>query len=364
MADRHLGNLVVASPVMTGIVLGMGERLRGLVVDSRLVPLVERVPGLAGVRIIPYQDRSARSSWDRVRRLWVLRRSLRQLRPSLALDLEGNQAGAVLCWLSGAQVRAGPDTCRRAGLYTAAIPARMGGHRVEHYGHLARWLGIDVTDLQPRLQPTPEDYARWTAYAESVRLNPNRPFACLHVGGGREIKCWPEERFAELTLRLTRLGVRAVLVGGRPDLDKAARVASASSRDTVNAVDRLPFGALLAGLSRCAVFIGNDSGPAHLAAAVGAPVTVLFGPTDASEWAPRGSSVRVLRGQLPLGRALAAQWASDARSMESIPIWTVARTAIRQAREAGRCGAWLETEAALDASARDDPEAPSGTVTT
>ena len=363
MADRHLGNLVVASPVMTGIVQGLRERLIGLVVDSRLFPLVERIPGLAGVQIIPYRDRSARSSWDRVRQLWVLRRSLRSLRPSLALDLEGNQAGAVLCWLSGARERAGPDTCRRASFYTTAIPSKIGGHRVEQYAHLAQWLGIDVADLRPRLQPTGEDHARWAAYAESVRLNPKRPFACLHVGGGRDLKCWPEQRFAELTLRLARLGVRAVLVGGRPDLDKAARVASLGSRDMVNAVDSLTIGALLAGLSRCAVFIGNDSGPAHLAAAVGTPVTVLFGPTAASEWAPLGPSVRVLRGELPLDRELAVRWASDARSMESIPLWAVARTALRQAQVEGRCGPWLDPDAEHDAPRSDYPKALSLPVT-
>lgn len=363
MADRHLGNLVVASPVLTGIVRGLGERLLGLAVDSRLLPLVERVPGLAGVHVIPYRDRSVRSSWDRVRQLWLLWRSVRSLRPSLALDLEGNQAGAVLCWFSGARERAGPDTCRRAGLYTTAIPSKIGGHRVEGYAHLAHWLGVDITEFRPRLEPTAEDHAHWTAYAESVRLDPRRPFACLHVGGGRDLKCWPEERFTELTRRLTRLGVGTVLVGGRPDLDKAACVASLGSRDTVNAVDRLPIGALLACLSRCAVFVGNDSGPAHLAAAVGAPVTVLFGPTDPTEWAPLGPCVRVLRGQLPLDRELAVKWASDARSMESIPLWAVARTALNQAREAGRCGPWLDPGAGHNAPTHDDPKAHSRPVT-
>jgi ADP-heptose:LPS heptosyltransferase len=362
MADRHFGNLVVASPVMAGIVQGLGENLLGLVVDSRLLPLVERVPGLAGVRIIPYRDRSARSSWDRVRQFWVLQRSLRLLRPSLALDLEGNQAGALLGWLSGAPERVGPESCRRASLYTTALAVKRQGHRVEQYAQLAHWLGIDVADLRPRLQPTAEDYVQWRAYAESVRLSPKRPFACLHVGGGRDLKCWPEQHFAELTLRLARLGVRAVLVGGRPDLEKAARVASAGSRYTVNAVDRLPIGALLVGLSRCAVFIGNDSGPAHLAAAVGAPVTVLFGPTAASEWAPLGPSVSVLRGRVPLDRELAARWAKDARSMESIPVWAVARTALRQVREAGRCGPWLDPGAEHDMSRRDDPKALSEPV--
>jgi len=350
MADRHLGNLVVASPVLTGIVRELGERLVGLVLDSRLLPLAERVPGLDRIRIIPYRDRWIRSIWDRIRQFWVLRRTLRSLQPSLALDLEGNQAGALLCWLSGARERAGPNTYRRASFYTIAIPARIGGHRVDQYAHLAHWLGIEVTDLWPRLQPTADDHALWTAFAESVDLNPKQPFACLHVGGGRDIKCWPEARFAELTLRLNRLGVRSVLVGGGPDFDKAVRVVSAGSQNTLNAVDRLPTGVLLAGLSRCAVFIGNDSGPAHLAAAVGAPVTVLFGPTDASEWAPRGPSVHVLRGRLPLEKELAARWAKDARSMESIPLWAVARTALLQARKSGRCGPRPDPNAKYDAS--------------
>jgi ADP-heptose:LPS heptosyltransferase len=335
MVDKHWGNMVLGSAVLSAMAGVMGERLKGIVIDPGLLELVRRVPGLSAVPWICYRDRTLPTVAKRIRHLEELRRTLREVRPTLALDLEGNQAGALVAWLSGARRRVGPGTCRRHWLYTEQVPMVAGSHRLEGYARVPDWAGIPIPPQLPTLLPTAQDQESWHEFAQSVALAPGEPFACVHPGGGRDEKCWPEDRFAALTLRLRRNGLRSVLVGGRPDLARAGRILVDSAPGTLDATGRLPLGALLAGFSRCSVFVGNDSGPAHLAAAVGAPAVVLFGPTDPGEWAPLGKSVTIVRGDRQPRDGPAANGSGDARRMDSISLDVVSLAALRLARRSG-----------------------------
>ena len=116
----------------------------------------------------------------------------------------------------------------------------------------------------------------------------------VHPGSGGRRKCWPAERFAEVA---AGLGRPVVLLEGPADAeacrafrDRAAsplRVARAGGLSVPQAA------ALVAG---CGLFLGNDSGMSHLAAALGVPTVAVFGPTDPAVWSPRGPVVRVVGG--------------------------------------------------------------------
>jgi hypothetical protein len=219
-----------------------------------------------------------------------------------------------------------------AGVMDDRLKMVAGPHRVEGYARVPEWAGIDIPRRPPHLLPTAQDQDGWHEFARSAALAPGEPFACLRPGGGQNEKCWPEDRFAALTFRLRRKGLRSLLVGGKPTLARAGRIPVDSAPGTLDASGRSPFGVLPAGLSRCSVFVGNDSGPAHLAAVVGAPAVVLFGPTDPGEWAPLGKSVSVVRGDRHLLDGPAANGSVDARRMDSILLDVVSLAALRLAR--------------------------------
>ncbi len=123
-------------------------------------------------------------------------------------------------------------------------------------------------------------------------VDPDAPYVALHIGSGSPDKCWPLERFAQLADRIEH---PVVLLMGPPEHERL----------TPEAIDRLrSAGAVpadltlehLAGiLAAAAAFVGNDSGPAHLAAGVGTPTLALFGPTDPAQFAPHGPSVQTVR---------------------------------------------------------------------
>jgi heptosyltransferase-3 len=323
MADNHLGNFVVASPLIAGLARTLGEQLAGVVIDVRLLPLATRVPGLQRARFVLYRDRTTRGLARRALGYLALVRELRSLRPACSLDLESNQAGALIGWLAMVPRRVGEDTGRQGWTYNDAVPGLNAGHRYDRYARIAAHVGLNIEPRPPRLSPTTEDQDGWAQFRTRTGIAPNEAYACLHVGGGRDAKCWPEDRFAALTFELAGRGLRSVLVGGRADRSRAGRVLAHAESRTVSAVDEVGLGALLAGFAGAAVFVGNDSGPAHLAAAVGAPVVVLFGPTDPRIWAPLTSATSVVRGATLLTGPDAGVWCDDPRTMDSIELHQV-----------------------------------------
>lgn len=137
------------------------------------------------------------------------------------------------------------------------------------------------------------------ARADAARLAPDRPFLALGAGANFIGKRWPPERFAELARRLTSSGPLAgapiVLLGGPGDARAHEEVKSALAapvHDLAGQLDLLACGALL---ERAGVFIGNDSGLMHIAAAVGAPTLGLFGPSDERVYGPVGARARAIR---------------------------------------------------------------------
>jgi heptosyltransferase III len=123
----------------------------------------------------------------------------------------------------------------------------------------------------------------------------NRPFIILHPGAGSISKRWPSERFAELARRLVLRGKRVLIVDGPAESGLAGRIAEASPGNAVLAASSLSLNILAAVMSSAESFVGNDSGIAHLAAALGIPSAVIFGPTLPQHWAPLGRHATVLR---------------------------------------------------------------------
>jgi len=215
---------------------------------------------------------------------------------------------AALAWLpdrAGALAR----TLSEGGAHPVAIGAgRPAPDACEHaavlLGRALAGLGIAPPSLAalvatlPPLRPTREGTARAEELWRSLGLAPaHGPLVALHPGSGGAAKCWPPSSFAALTAALHRAGATPLLIAGPTDAAAVKSVMRALPSDaaTLPVARDLALGTLAALLTRCAAFIGNDSGVSHLAAMLGMPTLELFGPTDPAVWAPLGRHVRVLR---------------------------------------------------------------------
>jgi heptosyltransferase-2 len=190
--------------------------------------------------------------------------------------------------------RWGYATQFRRFLLTRAVSRPRGRvHQSVYYLELLRGLGIATPDQLPIVGIRPATRARADAALADRGLTPNTPVVGFAPGAAYgHAKRWPPRRVAELIVRLTReRDAACVLIGADGDRDAGREIESSLPPDVraVNLIARTDLRLLAGIMARCAAFVSNDSGAMHLAAAVGVPVTAIFGPTDDRVTAPLAS---------------------------------------------------------------------------
>jgi heptosyltransferase-2 len=249
---------------------------------------------------------------------------VRPMRYDAALLLTNSFSTALVTRLAFIPRRVGYDRDARGLLLTDRIAAeRVGGPSwvpqalrsfkpvpaVAYYLHAARWLVPDAPtapDPGLRLGSTPEQRARVAELLARARLA-DRPFALLNPGGNNPLKRWPAERFGALATQLWRMHGLAVAINGSPaesELISTICVLAHERGVPEEAVVALPalgltLGTLKGVVGAARLIVTNDTGPRHVAAAVGTPCVTLFGPTD-HRWTTLPDARLYLPGETPL----------------------------------------------------------------
>jgi heptosyltransferase-3 len=203
-------------------------------------------------------------------------------------------------------------------LWTRARKIIQGGRRPGHrLAHLAALLGVTPPPL-PVIWTAPEDNARAAAL-----LPEGQTWLVLGPTANWHRKVWPAERFAEVALRLTAPdgalpGAGIAILGGPGDQERSmATPVLTALPQALDLVGKLDLPEVAAVLARAGMFIGNDSGLMHLAAAAGAPTLGLFGPTPSDEYGPAGPKARAVLADGPPGQG----------AMEDLPVARVLEAA-------------------------------------
>jgi ADP-heptose:LPS heptosyltransferase len=158
-------------------------------------------------------------------------------------------------------------------------------HAVDHLDQVALLADIrrDFPMEMPLMPAWREEADRALA---GLALPGGRPIIALNPGATVDRKKWAPERWADLAGRLTLSGCQPVLFGGPGDADLTALIQSATSCPLPSLQGQLSLGCLAAAITRCAAFVSGDTGPMHVAVAVGTPVVALHGPTDPARTGP------------------------------------------------------------------------------
>ena len=220
-----------------------------------------------------------------------LRRALRNAQYDLAVDMQGTLRSAVIARMAGAPRVCGYSDPREgvAARFYSQRCLRRGAHVVD--GGAALLGEACGVPLAPGTPTFPKE-----AWAENWAENlvGEGRIALLAASAGWGAKQWPVERFAALARTLRSIGFRVLVNAPKADDPIAARVVDGSGGAAETVVCNIA--GLLALLRRTALVVGGDSGPVHLAAALGAPLVALFGPTDPARNGPWGPGpMRVLR---------------------------------------------------------------------
>jgi heptosyltransferase III len=173
----------------------------------------------------------------------------------------------------------------------AYSPPDGSAHAAEHLARPLEKLALYLENPAAEVFPSARDHAAVAQLLSGM----GGPFIALHPGSGSERKNWMPERWAAVLEGLLEkdphLGL--LLIGGEADARPLSAVAARLGA-RAQVARHLPLPHLAAVLQRCQLFLGHDTGIAHLAAASGAPCLLLFGPTDPAVWAPRNALVQVL----------------------------------------------------------------------
>ena len=301
-----MGDVIHALPAITALRAACPNLKIGWLIERRwsellcargsdfLAPRSQRKPLVDWLHASNFAAwRGALLSGETWREMACVRREVRAVSYDLALDLQGAVRSAIAARASGARVLVGASQPREAPatmFYTRQV-ATEARHVVEQA--LAFASAIAAQPLQYAEPVFPVDPAA-EARAEQICIRfDGKPFVLMSPGAGWGAKCWPAESFGEVACALAGRGF-AVAVNHGPGEEALAHAVREFSRQAALPAQS-SVGELIALTRRTRLFIGGDTGPLHLAAAMRVPVVALFGPTRAQRNGPYGTKSIVLR---------------------------------------------------------------------
>lgn len=288
--------------------------------------------------LIPYDPRGEHRGW---RGRESLARELRAARFDLAILFQNAFDAAWLAWRAGIPHRVGYARDGRSLLLSQAIPVPRPGeiptHEQYYYLELLRragWMDTPRGEQLISLAVSDSQRRRAEALLREAGVRPQAPRVAIGAGASYgSAKCWPPARFADLANRLAaKFDCDVILFGTSAEESVAEAMIAGMSRAPINLTGKTSIADLPGLLSRCHLFVGNDSGAMHVAAAVGLPVVAVFGPTDPRGTAPVTPRCTLVQEKPYCSPCFLRRCPTDHRCM----------TAIRPEAVADAAGTWLE----------------------
>ncbi|HEX3131532.1 MAG TPA: glycosyltransferase family 9 protein [Thermoanaerobaculia bacterium] len=292
-----LGDVVHCLPVLTALRRHFPQAKIGWLVEGVMAPVLEGHPDLNALLTVRLRQwrKKPFSAGTRAEVAGFLR-ELDRFAPDVTLDLMGNHKAGFLSALTQCDRRIGLGRPWRrepsSSFWISEPVAPRGIHAVDRALSLLDALG---------LPPEPADFGGAKIFRQAPDGPEPEPFVLIHPGAGWASKRYPPERWGEAARLLrerTGLSTRVPVARGEEVLAAGVEAASGGAARRVPAGD-LP--ALAALLRRARLVMGGDSGPTHLAHALGTPVLMLMGPTDPARHGPYGAPERALWKDLPCG---------------------------------------------------------------
>ena len=274
LAPNWLGDAVMALPAIADVRRQAPDAVIAVAARPSVAPLFAMVREVN--RAIPLKPRRRMSEW------LDAGAELRGERFDAAILLPNSFQSAFTASRAGIAERWGYRTDWRRGLLTRGVQPPVGVHQVEYYQHLVRALGCPSGSSEPAIHVTAEMRDAGRAVLRGAGWDGRAPLVALAPGaayGGA--KRWPPEYFAELARALHADGVACVMVGSAADRATGDEIAGGcGGRRPIDLIGATDLAALAGVLVQCRSLVSNDSGAMHLGAALGVPVTAMFGPTN------------------------------------------------------------------------------------
>jgi len=235
-----------------------------------------------------------------LRARWRLSRTLRARHFELAIIPHRSFTSAALAALAGIPRRVGFSRSQGRWLLSHLVPFQWGVHDVERNLALLEPLGVPPPSGKLWMRPDPETQSLIQQRLKEAGIGPTDPVLGINAGSVWATKRWLPEGFAAVADRAIRDGMKVIFVGGTKDEPSVHAVTGRMTEKALNWAGKTSLKELIAVIARTNVFLTNDSGPMHIAAACGIPVVALFGPTTKElGFFPYGAGHKVIEKNLP-----------------------------------------------------------------
>jgi lipopolysaccharide heptosyltransferase I len=308
-----IGDVIHGIPTLCALREAFPNAHIGWLVEGRMGDLLEGHPALDALIKVP------RRFWKSPRAIWNMSRRLYEHQFDTAIDLQCLTKSAAATWLSGAKRRigkSGEDGRELSQWLNNELVAAGGTHVIEHYLTMLKPLGIESPAVRFDLRETADDARAADSFLRERGLA-GRRFALLNPGAGWPSKKWPTVRYGAIARHLGREhGVPTVALWGVPDeREMAERIVETSARNA-HMAPPTTMRELAALCRRASLFVGSDTGPMHLAVAVGTPSISLHGPSRAEWCGAYGAENIRLQARYQDGSATQRRTADDSAMQE------------------------------------------------
>jgi ADP-heptose:LPS heptosyltransferase len=292
----HLGDVMMALPAIKEL----EQAIPNAQVDFFIGPWAKDIVEIAGLRATPKvfsaswfeREGTRRGNWDSIKALEEL---LREGDYDAVIELRGMAQHILAMYKAGIRYRVGMARMGLAFLLTHRLIYQPGFHEIERNLESLKQAGIDFSIPKefPQLYPQKEDEQSQREIRQKLGIT--RPVIAVHAICAAPAKRWPVSRWQQLMDQLSE-EMDVVIIGTEGEKPGIEEIQKGCRRKIFSTAGLLNLSALAAFLKECKLFIGVDSGPAHIAAAVGTPVVSVYSGINAADrWGPQGKVVKIIQ---------------------------------------------------------------------
>lgn len=279
---RSIGDTVLSTPSLFALKRFLPHAMIDILLEDWVAPVLDEFPHVDNVITLKRESTSSRAR---------VARRLRANRYDVVYNLHGGTTATLLTRATGAKHRVGYETYQYSRLHNHLSPSssslwgREKTHSVEQQLALLGWTGVPVSDRPPtQLAVTADASSSIAARLRAVGLT-DAAFAVIHPAASFATKQWAGDKFGQVAHEVARQGLAVIAISAPKQAD-LLELLKRNTESPVLALTDLSLPEITALLARARLFVGNDTGIAHIAAAVQTPSVVIFGSSNIAHWRP------------------------------------------------------------------------------
>ncbi len=284
---RYIGDVLLTTPFLRVLRQGFPDAGVTMLVNPGTDDVLRYNPDVDEVLCLPRTGMIHQVQFSR---------GLRARGFDCVVDLTDGDRSAIISCVTGACLRIGfnHEDRLRGRLYSHCVKASYEAmHVIDYHAMAFSPLGLPIQGGEPILPLSSKDYEQAHRMLETLSLD-QKQWIMIHPAARYWFKAWPSDRFAALADVLYEKGFQVVLVGSRNEQILETEILKAAQHPIASLLGKTSLLELAALMRHGRLFVGNDAGPMHIAAAVGCPVVALFGPSNPAVWGPRGKDTKTI----------------------------------------------------------------------